>query len=638
MIGQLLTGRYLILKTLGAGGFSETYLARDKYLPHHPLCVVKCLKLSPNSAISPETAKRLFATEARILDLLGQNHAQIPTLFAYCHEDDQSYVVQEYIDGENLANWVTQGRRLSGEGAVALLSDILSILNYIHSQRVIHRDIKPSNLIRRKDGKIVLIDFGAACFLPEQNISTQPESDDTPLAIGTPGYMPDEQHLGMSQLNSDLYALGMLVIHMVTGVHPRTFQQDLISGELDWQAYVDGQTIDPQLVEVLNRMVRSHPRDRYTSASEALTAVRAIAVTQRSAAAPKSKRNWFVPQQHSLLKKTLRVATALVVIGTLAGGYVYGRSKPGIALLTQMQVLPNQANVHLTLLHDLSIPFQIERMIVSPDNHHLVTAGTDGVLRVWSLDSGTMLREMAGHNSKVTALSISQNGQLLVSGAADQTIHLWDVASGQLLGTFQSQGQAITAVAISADMKTIASGNQDGTIQLWDLQTGALAQTLSTPDAAVTAVTYGETPTQLITASSDRSVRVWDLQTGKLHRIFAGHSAPVMGLQVVDGDTLLSFGEDRTMVWNLKDEALMQVCSQDSGEPVTASLNNQHMVIVDAKGNVRLWARRAGKLAMQGLTELGRNLDVVLSPNHHYLVSWSLNQRLQVWQMNTDLQ
>ena len=82
MIGQLLTGRYLILKTLGEGGFSETYLARDKYLPHHPLCVVKCLKLSPKSSISPETAKRLFATEARILDLLGQHHAQIPTLFA----------------------------------------------------------------------------------------------------------------------------------------------------------------------------------------------------------------------------------------------------------------------------------------------------------------------------------------------------------------------------------------------------------------------------------------------------------------------------------------------------------------------------------------------------------------------------
>ncbi len=89
MIGQLLTGRYLILEKLGVGGFSETYLARDKYLPHHPLCVVKALQLSSSNALSLETAQQLFETEARLLESLGQHHTQIPTLLAYSHENDQ---------------------------------------------------------------------------------------------------------------------------------------------------------------------------------------------------------------------------------------------------------------------------------------------------------------------------------------------------------------------------------------------------------------------------------------------------------------------------------------------------------------------------------------------------------------------
>ena len=103
MIGQLLTGRYLILEKLGAGGFSETYLARDKYLPHHPLCVVKSLQLSAGSTISPEAAQQLFETEAKLLEILGQQHTQIPTLLAYSHEQEQSYLIQEYIEGESLA-------------------------------------------------------------------------------------------------------------------------------------------------------------------------------------------------------------------------------------------------------------------------------------------------------------------------------------------------------------------------------------------------------------------------------------------------------------------------------------------------------------------------------------------------------
>lgn len=628
MIGHLLTGRYLILKTLGAGGFSETYLARDKYLPHHPLCVVKCLQLSSSSAITLETAQRLFETEARILDQLGQNHGQIPTLFAYCHEQDQVYQVQEYIDGESLRGWVTQSRRLVPQAAIELLLEVLPVLDYIHSQRVIHRDIKPSNLIRRRsDGKIVLIDFGAACFLPETDSNTKPESEDTPLAIGTPGYMPDEQHLGMSQLNSDLYALGILVIQLLTGIHPQQFQQDVISGELNWQTHLPESSIDPNLAAILDQMIRSHPNHRYQEASDVIAALQ----TLPSTTTVRPSKHWFVSNRRRNLQRMIKpAAMAIALAGLVGSGWMY-HSQQTRGSLTGFHLLSPQSKVDLTLLHDLPVAFGIERLLIAPNNRILVAAGSDHALHLWSLADGVSLRTLAGHTDSVVALAVSQDSRLLVSGGNDRTIRLWDMASGKLLQTFEAQA-AVTAVAISPEADRIVSGSEDGTIRIWDRQTTALLNTLTISDAKVTALAYGATSSSLISASRDR-LQVWNLRTGQLHRTFSGHTAPIVGLQVVDNQTLVSFGNDRALVWDLQREELMQVCSDDSAKPVTASLNSQHMIAVGDDGRIRTWTRKAGRLVRDGTGTLGRNLNVALSPDHLFLVSWNPNHRLQVWQL-----
>jgi serine/threonine protein kinase len=638
MIGQLLTGRYLILKKLGAGGFSETYLARDKYLPRHPVCVVKCFNVSPNSTISLETAQRLFETEARILDQLGRQHAQIPTLYAYCHEHEQIYQVQEYIDGENLRDWVNQGRRLIGEAAIDLLQSVLPVLEYIHSHRVIHRDIKPSNLIRRRrDGKVVLIDFGAACFLSDSDAQTKPESDDTPIAIGTPGYMPDEQHLGMSQMNSDLYALGILTIQLLTGVQPHQFQQDLISGELNWQRHLrkgsGSSTIPAELIAILERMVRSHPHNRYQSATDVLSDLQALPLDRPHR---RSARQWVVPNwQRSVQQAWKPIAVTLLLSGLLGAGYLYSGGHGSVAALSKLALLTRSSTVDLTILHDWSVDFEVDRLLVAPDNQTIIAAGSDYVLHLWSLSNGAIQRSLSGHTGKINALSVSQDGRLLVSGSDDRTLRVWDVASGQLLQTLEAHQTAVTAVALSADANTLASGDQNGTIRLWDVASGALLKTVVASDAAITALVYGAVPNSLISASGNR-LSVWDLLAGNVHRQFAGHTGTILGLQRVD-HMLISVGDDRTLVWNLEREELMQVCSEDSAKTVTASLSDRHMITVNDNGSIRVWGARAGHLVEAGSGELGQNLDVALSPDHRYLVSWRPDHRLQVWQMSAAL-
>ena len=146
MIDTTIGGRYKIIRTLGGGGFGETFVAEDLQLPDRMQCVVKQLKPQSNNPFVLQTARRLFETEAKVLHMLGK-HSQIPQLLAHFEENQEFYLVQELIVGNSLAEELTQP--MPEPYAIALLLDILPILEFVHQQNVIHRDLKPANLIRR---------------------------------------------------------------------------------------------------------------------------------------------------------------------------------------------------------------------------------------------------------------------------------------------------------------------------------------------------------------------------------------------------------------------------------------------------------------------------------------------------------
>lgn len=271
MLESLLRKRYKLISVLGAGGFGQTFLAEDLEHPDQHHCVVKQFKPAKEDENFLSVARRLFNTEVKMLEKLGQ-HPQIPTFLDFFEEEGEFYLVQEFVDGHSLSDELST-KRLTEADAIDLLRDVLGILGFVHSQQVIHRDIKPSNLIRRNsDGKIVLIDFGAVKEIGTQLLS-EIEQKFT-VAIGTQGYTPSEQLAGRPRYCSDIYALGVTTIQAVTGIQPTQLLMEPETGDLIWQ---QRSTVGYGLQSILEKMVRYHFNQRYQSAAEVLEALDRLA-------------------------------------------------------------------------------------------------------------------------------------------------------------------------------------------------------------------------------------------------------------------------------------------------------------------------------------------------------------------------
>ncbi|MCW6053498.1 tetratricopeptide repeat protein [Lyngbya sp. CCAP 1446/10] len=274
MVGQLLDRRYRVVQILSSGAFGQTYLAVDTRRPGHPQCVVKQLRPPSNTSTVLKTAYRLFKQEAEILEKLGK-HDQIPFLLAYFEENNQFYLVEEFVPGHALNREIVAGQPWREERVLLLLEEVLQLLAFVHSQGVIHRDVNPSNLIRRKpDGKLVLIDFGSVKEVANHVSDYDTEFPRT-IATGTPAYMPIEQFQGNPQFSSDLYAVGMMAIQAITGL-PGTDLPKLQdpnpshTGEIVWRNRTQ---CSPVLANIIDKMVCHQFSKRYLSAEEILAAL-----------------------------------------------------------------------------------------------------------------------------------------------------------------------------------------------------------------------------------------------------------------------------------------------------------------------------------------------------------------------------
>ena len=365
MLGQLLDGRYRIVRVLGSGGFGQTYVAEDTKRPGNPLCVLKHLSFStPDDAILQQV-RRMFFAEAETLERLGR-HDQIPQLLAYFEDEGEFYLVQEFIDGHPLSEELASGKKLSEDRVIELLQGVLPILEFVHSQNVIHRDLKPENLIRRyRDRKLVLIDFGAV-----KTIDTAIAEDlaDTQMSVPvyTSGYAASEQCLGKPRFSSDLYSLGMIAIQALTGVRPSQLAHHPQTGELVWR---DRAEVSDNLAIVLETMTKFHFNDRYQTASQTLEALNHLNdsfVTQAPlshvsqvdslrSSPPEVQAEWVSEKPRS--RRPLKLAAAGLGAVGLLGAAAWG--------LSQARILP-KFGVPTIEASQSPVPLSLGETLLSP--------------------------------------------------------------------------------------------------------------------------------------------------------------------------------------------------------------------------------------------------------------------------------
>lgn len=245
-IGCIIEEKYEVIKVLGSGGMGTVYLCKNIRLGN--LWAIKEIKKDDNINID-------ILSEPNILKEL--NHSGIPRIVDIFYIDDNLYMVQDFIDGQTLKDYIEEKGPLDTQSTCKIISSICDIIEYLHSINppIIHRDLKPANIILTPNGNVVLIDFGIS------KVYKTNKNKDT-VAMGSNGYAAPEQcGLGKSCKQTDIYGIGMVMYFLVTGKTPSTALEPFFGENYD-------NNVTDDLKNIIQKCVRNDIQDRYPSIEE----------------------------------------------------------------------------------------------------------------------------------------------------------------------------------------------------------------------------------------------------------------------------------------------------------------------------------------------------------------------------------
>lgn len=616
MNGQVLTGRYEIVKLLGRGGFGETYLAVDRFLPANPYCVVK--RLLPHQAIA-DASLRLFNREAEILYKLG-THPQIPSLQAHFQQDGAFYLVQDYIEGHDLTQEILPRVKWEETMVIQLLIDILEILTFVHEQNIIHRDLKPANIMRRQsDRRLVLIDFGSVKQLSNQS----GEEADRPfwtIGINSQGYSPLEQLEGRPQLCSDIYALGMIGIHALTALLPSTLPRDPRTYEVTWRDLVQ---VSDEFAAVLGRMVALNAGQRYPSALEAnqalrqlqtLARTRAMATSEPVASAPLTRPTR--PSRFGFLKSLLpRRQPSLTVTARLQRGF---KGHTG----------------------------GVRALRLSSNGKTLISGGSDRLIKVWDLDAEAVQLTLNAHGAAITDLEWERTGHLLLSASEDRTIRVWQIPSGEERFVLNLRSDRATQVVLTPDTRTIIGSTGDNTLKFWQLGSqgrGGLLKTLQGHQGLITGLALNTTGDLLVSSSEDTTLRIWQPNKAQMLMVLRGHtqavnslaiSSPWMELPLPTDQLIVSGSNDQTIkLWDAQRGSVLQTLEGHTGRVTALALHPSGSILASGGSDqqIKLWDLGKGKELTTLRGHLGIISSLAFSTSGQELISGAWDGNLKIW-------
>lgn len=646
-----LRGRYRATQPLGQGGFGRTYLALDEDRLGTN-CVIKQFSPQVQGTKSLEKAVNLFIQEAVRLHELGE-HPQIPTLLAYFEQDQYLYLVQQFIEGQNLLQCAKQEGPFDERKIRDLLADLLPVLRFVHNKQVIHRDITPMNILRRPDGRLILIDFGVA---KQVNAEAAAEPG---TRIGTEGYAPMEQFRGGRAFPaSDLYSLGATCLHLMTQTKPDNLY-DPLNGRWLWREYLleKGVAVSDQLAYILDNMLKDLVAERYQSADEVMRDLNADSfmppsrptkppeakpVSRPPMPAPQAGRSPTPSAPSSTSRSSSREASPMEVPRSSAASKTSVSRPPtsGSSVRSvSSRVSPDAQSRYWRGVNTLTGHSSwVTAVQISPGGQVLVSGGLDDTVRVWNLVTGNALYILKGHNKGVNAIAISPNGKTVTSGSDDYTLRTWNLQNGSLMRTLTGHSRNINAVILSPDGQIIASGGQDRTVRLWQMGTGNSLRTLLGVGSMIKSLAISPDGKVLITGGFDNKIKLWRLQTGDQLNTLSGHISAVNALAVSpDGQLLASGSKDKTIkLWNLQTGSLIHTLTDHSRDvnAIAFTPDGKNLVSGSSDTTIKMWNVNSGQVMD---TISGGHVDSVnsidISQDGKFMVSGSSDSTIRLWEM-----
>ncbi|MDX2271785.1 MAG: serine/threonine-protein kinase [Cyanobacteriota bacterium] len=630
----ILAGRYVIVRSLGKGGFGETYLSQDRHLPDHPLCVVKRLK--PQQANNPVNL-RLFNQEAEILYRLG-SHPQIPKLQAHFEQEGEYFLVQDYIEGHNLSQELGAEKPWSETAVIQFLQEILQILVFVHQQQIIHRDIKPANIMRRRqDNQLMLIDFGSVKQITSQFGETAGERGMT-VGIHSLGYSPLEQMEGRPQLSSDIYSVGMVALHALTGINPSQLPRRAGDFEILWREHI---RVSAGFAAILDRMAQSHYSRRYASAVEALQALeKLVGEGEKKQPFGRFRLPFALRSPPTAPPITAKVESGKVTTtqtnspkpnasqtsptGQGSPGSVGKKSTTSSQLTFALQ--------HTFLAH----PGGVRALVISWDEQLLISGGADRLVKVWHLTSGELQHTFSGHQGIVFSLAFNGIQHQVISSSDDKSIRIWDLTGGGCAQTISSRTDWATAMSVSPDGRTLITGNSDGSLKLQSLPEGQLLYTLKGHAALINSLSLTQDGETLVSGSSDNSLRVWSLSKGQVLKTLQGHSDWVNAV-VIDpqGQMVVSGSSDHTLkIWDPQQGKVRHTLKSHT-QRVTCLAKptlGSGLVSGSADRTLKVWNLDKAKEVATLRGHAGMVTAAAISMDGKILVSGGWDGQIKIWQ------
>lgn len=467
--GDVLEGRYEIIRFLSRGGMGAVYLARDRRFSNvTKLVAVKEMISTVRDSVTSKISLETFEREANILASLS--HPAIPKVFDYFHQARRVYLIIEYIEGTDLESLLAEiDFPLPQEKVINWAIQICDVLSYLHSHKptpIIFRDMKPSNAMLRADGRIVLIDFGIAKVFQAGKRGTM---------IGTEGYSPPEQYRGAAEPRGDIYALGATMHHLLTRRDPRkeppfNFHEHPIK---DYNPSVT-QALEAAVAKALQYELS----DRYASAEEMKQdLLKALSPSQTSSlpmvSAPLVLREGVSPLWSFSCGDEVRSSPVAFENSVYVGSYDHNLYCLDAETGTERWKYTTDGGI-------VSSPCLWNEMVFFGSEDQILYAVYTRTGRiVWTCPTGGKVRS-----------SPQQEYDHIFFGSDDGKLYATGAKSGQELWRFEAGAPIRSSPCISGE--TVIFGSDDGNVYALDVQSGELRWKYQTGRAVQSSPTVGE--------------------------------------------------------------------------------------------------------------------------------------------------